>query len=344
MPRPSFPRSVLTAALLVAAVPAAAENWADDKEWKDMASSKAICAQFRDASPPATDQPDATTRESLRDCDAEGLYWGIGMPADPVRARQCAFVQDDTPFNGASLLMVIYANGVGAARNWPVAINLACTIGGAPAEIDGRVAHLDQLRRQNWQGRDFSWCDDVTSGYAAGWCANHESRLAQPRKAAELASLSKQWNSPPVASAFGKLTNAVAAFVSARGENEVDQTGTARAAMMIEEEESLRQQFLDDLKAFAEGKPPCAGAERNADADTQLNDIYRRIQKQAAADFRDSNGTVEQSGIKATQRVWLKYRDAWVAFAAAAYPQLPKAAVINWLTARRVEQLQAFVN
>ena len=50
---------------------------------------------------------------------------------------------------------------------------------GAPAENQGRFEHLQKLQKQNWQGSDFSLCDDATSGFMEGWCAKLNDDLAQ---------------------------------------------------------------------------------------------------------------------------------------------------------------------
>ena len=44
------------------------------------------------------------------------------------------------------MLMIIYANGVGAERNLDLATTLACPLDGAPAEEDCRVKRLDTLK------------------------------------------------------------------------------------------------------------------------------------------------------------------------------------------------------
>lgn len=325
-----------------------AANWADTKEWPDMKESKEICRKFLNITLPAADQPNAKTLATLGQCDSESLYYGIDRPVDAAAARACAFAERDRkeegPFAGKSMLMTIYANGVGAERRLDIAIALACTLDGAPAEMDGRVKHLYQLMQKNWSGRDFSWCDDITSGMAQGYCADHEARKKGPKRATRLAKLAGKWASGPAKARFAKLNDAVDNFIEKRGENEISPLGTAHAALTIEEGETLHNQFVKDLEGFARGKPPCKGAEKQTDADAKLNAVYRKIQQRPAEAFMADNGNVEQAGIKKTQLAWLKYRDAWTAFVAAAYPEIPAAAVINWLTQRRVKQLEEFTS
>ena len=61
-----------------------------------------------------------------------------------MRDRQCAYLEhtsraDAGGFSGNTMLMIIYANGVGAERNLDLATTLACRLDGAPAEEDGRL-------------------------------------------------------------------------------------------------------------------------------------------------------------------------------------------------------------
>jgi len=67
-----------------------------------------------------------------------------------VRARQCAYLEctsraDTGGFSGNTMLMIIYANGVGA-EHLDLATTLACPLDGAPAEEDCRVKRLDTLK------------------------------------------------------------------------------------------------------------------------------------------------------------------------------------------------------
>ena len=338
--------ATLAAALLLPAT-SGAGNWADVKEWPDFDESKRICRKFMNVKSPESDRPDAKSLAALTQCDSEMLYYGIGQQADPVASRSCAFAErnrrEDSPLRGDAMLMTIYANGVGAKRRLDVAIALACTLDGAPAEIDGRVKHLYQLMAQNWTGHDFSWCDDITSGLAQGYCADHNSRIEGPKRAARLAKVDNKVAKGPAGNLLLKLKKAAEAFIESRGDSEVSPMGTAHTALTIGEKESLQRQFVDDLEGLASGKPPCAGAKEAADADAQLNAIYRKIQRRPANEFMEDSGNVEQSGIKETQLAWLKYRDAWVAFVAVAYPNIAKTSLVNCLTQRRVEQLAEFV-
>lgn len=329
----------LAAAVLMQATAAVAANWADVTEWPEFADSKAICRAY-----PAVRLPPAPPARVAADCNAEALYYGLDGPPDPAAAYACARREAASgPFAGGSLLMTMFANGIGVERSLDTALALACSIGGAPAEVDGRVRHLRELKSEGWTGRDFHWCDDVTSGVAQGDCAAHFQRVAEARRKTALAKLARKWTGP-LAAPFDRLRQAAASFTAVRSGSEVDQSGTARAAMTIGEEEAMNDEFLDDLQTFAAGRPPCAGAERETDADARLNAAFKAVMKIPAERAAENWGSVTLDDIRRTQKAWLPYRDAWVEFVAAAYPQIPQAAVVNWLTLRRLVQIQDFLN
>ncbi|MBV9655119.1 MAG: hypothetical protein JOZ42_11215, partial [Acetobacteraceae bacterium] len=131
-------------------------------------------------------------------CSSEALYYGIGMPANPALAFRCALrernhADDRSLFSGDVMLMTMYANGVGAPRDLERAIALACEIDGAPAEVSGRVDHLASLRDQHWQGHDFSYCDDITSGAGQGFCAAHDAALADQARKTRIEAVASGW-------------------------------------------------------------------------------------------------------------------------------------------------------
>lgn len=330
----------LSAAFLVglAAAPVGAVG-VEKNKGEDKTTPEAICRTVAGLRTPPTDRP--ATLPPI-DCDSEALYYGVGMRADPSAARDCAFAEAAkperaAPIGGAAMLMTIYANGVGAKRNLDVALALACGLDGAPAEFEGRVRHLDQLRKSGWTGTDFSWCDDITSGAAQGACAEHDDRVMEGARRVAIAATAKGLTGP-AAAAHSALTTAFDDYLKARGDNEVDMSGTGRLAMLLGEQGRLRDEFAADLKSILTGGAPRVAATAT-DADKRLNDAYKKLQGVPATDFNQAMGTIRQAGIKTAQRAWIKYRDAWVALAKVARPDLPSDAILAWLTERRTEIL-----
>ncbi len=326
-----------------APVRAAPFDWGSATAEPEFMRSQALCRAVMRREPPAADRPDAATAAALRGCDAEALYYGIGIPRDPVRARQCAFTQPQndplTAFSGRPMLMTIYANGVGAARDLDVAIHLACTLPNAAAfEYDGRVTHLARLRDSRRRGQNFDYCDDITSGLSAGVCAGHRAALAQPQREAALRRLLAGWTEEE-RRAFEPLRSAFEAFVQASSSGDLAGGGTATGALRIRLEQGLRDQFVDMLRRLSRGREPHFTAAQFRTEDLQLNQAYRaRI-----ADERqyDAQGISPES-IQNAQRAWLRYRDAFLAFAAVKYPRVPRDSLAAWLTRNRSEIIPGF--
>jgi Lysozyme inhibitor LprI len=307
----------------------------------------ADCETLKTIPLPLDDQPSTATLASLKGCSSEALYFGIGLAKDPGRARQCAYLEREGPdngwpnlFSGTGMLMTIYANGVGADRNFDVAMRFACELGGAPAEEEGWIAHLQKLKKENWQGQDFSPCDDITSGAAMGFCAAHEEKLADATREAKLAGLASRWSGAE-RDAFAALKKAMNDYVEAKADNEVDMSGTARGALSIGAKEEEEERFVAALEGLISGDLPHASGRDFAQTDAKLNALYEKLQKQ-----RDNLdwGTVTKEGIKKTERAWLHYRDAFVGFARVKYPSRSPEDLKQALTVDRIKSLENFGN
>lgn len=316
-------------------------NWGAPDEWSSdpqYATSKAICRRVGAPRLPPGDQPSAAQAKALKGCDSEKLYYGHGAKPDYARARQCAAIEargdGDLAFGGATILMQIYANGRGVARNPDLATAYACGIWGAPAELHGRVMHLQGLKTKPED--DFDICDDITSGLMMGECSARASRELAVSRDARIATLVARF--PPTAVAlYPPLKRAFETFLAAHGEGEVDLSGTARGAMMTEEKDRVRDQFVLDLTRLAEGRWPAATAAEASAADAQLNASYRKALTWAAG---ETYSTVKPDEIRQAQRAWLTYRDAFARFAAASGQARPDA-VLARLTRLRTAQLDA---
>lgn len=330
--------------LLVTMLPAFAENWADNHDSYTMvpeyARSKAICRSL--ASMPPLPPTNSTPSQGNR--SAENLYYGIGGPPDPEGAWKRALRERTAPdnraaFSGDIMLMTIYANGVGAPRDLDRAIAIACNLGGAPAEEDGRVKHLAALKAQHWTGHNFSFCDDVTSGYAQGLCAAHDAAIEDGKRKRRLEAMTAGWSQADKR-AFLPLQRAKAAYIKAIADNEVDISGTARAAMVINEEQNQQAEFLTILRSLEHGIAPRFTAQDAANADNKLNAVYQKVQHVADTALW---GTVTKDGIRTVQRVWQRYRDAWAAFVPVRYPAVTGDSIRTILTEKRTVMLEAFL-
>ncbi|HET6930643.1 MAG TPA: lysozyme inhibitor LprI family protein [Candidatus Acidoferrum sp.] len=305
------------------------------------------CARLGPIEDPPADLPSPEEKQELANCSSYNLYFGFGAPPDLAKARKCAYLERDqgkklpeTVFGGAGTLAMIYANGKGVGRNFGLALKFACEIDGAPAENSARIEHLQQLEKENWAGANFNLCDDATSGLMQGRCAKLQEDLHQVRRVKKLEGLTENWN-PEERQAFTELQSAANAFFDSSSRNEVDLSGTGRAAFEIEAKAALKDGFLGALERFERGQLPKYRAADFVKADAQLNDLYKRIQSapNQPIDFT----TVTPEGIKSAQTAWLRYREAWVEFGKLKYPIVLPESWRAWLTQERVKMLQVWV-
>ena len=263
-------------------------------------------------------------------CSATNAYYGIGEPVNDAKARACAYAGDDH-----DVLAMLYANGRGVPRNIAVSRKAVCDDDdAAPAEIAGRLKHLARMEAAPG-GKPFDWCDDITSGLMEGSCAAIASTLKDQTRDQGVATLAASWTAPQKA-ALATLHREVEAFVKAR-DGEVDLSGTARAAMLIEAEDEVRTQFADLLARADAGRLADVPPARAKAADDALNAAWKKVRALPPLDL----GTVKQPDLLVVQRAWLHYRDAWVAFGRQRYPAIARDTWIVTLTESRVKQLKA---
>jgi hypothetical protein len=303
------------------------------------ADPRTVCASAR-TPVPAEDQPSSDERAQLVRCDSEALYYGIGVPRNFVKARHCALTEwpgDGAPiFGGATILMMLYANGQGVPQNLDLALRLACDVGGADAELASRLTHISDIRNGKLPAK-LDFCDNVTSGLMGSACAAHGERIAAVQRAERKAKASAGLPGPELHA----LERKAAAFFDARARNEVDLTGTLRAALMIEERARLEDGFVAALEQLrTPAFPPPTSDGKNAER--ALRAVFTRVTtcKGMAERARLIPGSVTAEGVRKTQLLWIPYRAVWGVLAAKVQPELPRESVEEWLTAERAQQLQ----
>lgn len=289
-------------------------------------------------------------------CNTTDLYYGDdgnGRGRDLVAARHCAYrtraagtpPHDGAMFDGNGVLMMLYARGQGVPRNLPLARRFACEFDGAPAEVSARLAHLDAIA----SGKDtapMDICDDITSGMMGGFCEYRSARFARVRRGEQWQALQASWT-PVQRAAFAELRKAANAYFDSASDNEVDLSGTLRGAFATQAREALDVALLGDIQRFEQHRRPDGRPGGLAAADKALNASYQRLRARLTA--ADGNGgageygTIDANGVRQTQRLWLAYRDAWVGFAAARYPNTPADTWRAWLSWQRSKALDEII-
>jgi uncharacterized protein YecT (DUF1311 family) len=328
-------------AILLAPLPVLAGPYPNTSFMGDMARTSDAwyqrCLAVKQARPPASELP---AKPQAGKCKPIDLYYDARAKdapraADWGRVRECAFAT-----HNETVLMMLYANGYGVRQDLALATRYACSLDQvAPAEMESRVAHLQQ---PSTSGKPFDFCDDITSGVSGAVCASMQERQRERGATARLDRFASTL--PPAAkAAFARLRKAQGDFAQASENNENDMHGTGAAGFAIEARGRINAEFVHDVSAVAARREPTYGAGDYARLDTELNQAYRHVMelpsKQDGSPERIGDSTMTRDGVRTTQRAWLKYRDAWTEFLLAAGSPLDPVAMQALLTERRTKQL-----
>ena len=317
-----------------------------------------VCRRSEMLPIPRADLPTAAQLPELAECNAEALYYGFDAQPNDVRARRCAYLEralgDRAPLSGSAVLSMIYANGLNVRRNVPLAIKFACEAGGAPAEIDGRIRHLQRLAERispPWPRFDF--CDDVTSGFMTGVCAAAVEGIFEARRKIIIERIASRY-SPAQKAAFIALQYVARTYFNVQSQEEVDFSGTAGHAFVIDDLVRHEQMLTRDVEALNARRVPAGTARAAQRAEARLEALYQRVLANPALRPASPDpllpgvpmsrmGTVSREGLRVDQALWLSYRDAWVHFAAVVQPALARSAVRTWITRQRINGLRCLL-
>jgi len=154
---------------------------------------------------PFSHRPTAEQAAALKDCDADKLYYGIGVHFDYVKARHCAFAKDNH-----DVLMMLYANGLGVPRNYAVAKMAACRADALPPETDARLARLTRMQTgKDGPSPKIDLCDDAAGSHLVARCNAIQLDLADQDRNARIDTISARWKDSEKA-ALQQVRNQVA--------------------------------------------------------------------------------------------------------------------------------------
>ena len=300
--------------------------------------AKQMCASVKDVELPAADRPTPAEEKTLAGCVSVDAYFGFGQPADPVKARKCAYAEidrgDKAPLGGKAILMMVYANGNGATRNFDAAIKLACSIGGAPGDDAGRVYQLDRLKKQNWAGNNFSVCDHSSGREMYEQCAILSERFDKVERDQKFNELIATWK-PAEKKAFRTFMEEANRFYEIQAKNGVNLEGTFE----IQEEIFFKRNLLSALEAFERGELPKYTAEEFQRAEAAEKAAYQRTQTGSVAQW----GTVTRQSVQKSEEEWRRYGSAWIAFGRQKYPSVTEQSWKAWLDTDRTVMLNRFL-
>jgi lysozyme inhibitor LprI len=301
--------------------------------------AKRMCAAVNDIQVPPQDQPTSDEKQALANCVSQDLYFGFGGPADPVKARKCAYVEieqgkDDLDIAGRAILTMVYANGRGADRNLDLALKFACEMKGAPGDLAGNIYELDRLKKFPPTVR-FHVCDHSAAPHLYKSCAILQDRFDSAERARKIAAITSHWNEREKKS-FAALQQAAQAFFHSRVAGEINLQPTFE----VQEIAFLERGFLSKLQKLQQGELPQFSRADFRKAEADLKETY-------AATQTDPNrhwGTATAEGVRNTQKLWLNYRDAWVRFGKTKYPHVKADSWRTWITQERIAMLNVLLH
>lgn len=321
--------------IIVSALPATAQTYPNtasfsatpnpDDEWYG------ICMRVEHAAPPLPPRGTGPTA-----CDASAAYYlkldqASTSTAEWAAVRNCALASHDT-----AVLSMLYANGLGVPRDTEAAIHYACSTAATLDEMGERVMRLSELPHLSTLTR-YDQCDDRVSGSMLDRCAFIANTRAARINTAYFAKL-RATLQPNQVAPFDRLVNATRVFARTHAQQETgDFRGSFGYAGIVMDAERREVEWLSEyLSGFEKGRISLPAPTRFLIDDAELNRVYA-LRTRSAAHDDDAKQAVE--GMRAAQRSWLAYRDAWVAFAALRYPRMPADSLKGLLTQWRIKQL-----
>lgn len=309
------------------------------------AEAQAICARFAKYQPGpearATDQDRKAFRGDSVTCT--DFVYDSGKGTNRDKGRRCCLARGDCNRE----LGMIFANGWGVRRDYDTATYFLCNVGDemAPFEQWEMLGHVEVMRKAS-HPQDLDFCDYAESGYGTSWC----SQLDLARRSVEwdrrIAAVSRSLGSA-VQPSLAKLRKAAATFIEANGEAEAAETlgGTIYSTVVLDSEGIENEAFVADLERFGRQRAALASPEMLKKEDEALNAAYKVAM--GREEFNDGHALSES--LRAAQRAWLAYRDAWIAFYQlrwkdAAPPEALQREITAALTRRRTEELRKMMD
>jgi hypothetical protein len=265
------------------------------------------------------------------------LFGKKGAPAAPSAA--------ETSIDGADALTLamIYANGEGVTRNLPLARQFVCQDGDGVA-----IAPTDELLQQfedavKKDGR-FDACQDGGGGFGRSF--NYQCLGLQGEQALEEIPKREEsilaGSSPELKASFKKLAAAYNDFQDAYSVLKATECegGTGCGPISENADLTIERTWLAALSAVQAGSPPCstASAATFAQLDSDLNKQYKDELRDSYTDTSDESKAFA-SLVRAADRAWLKYRDAWVSYGHLRWPAVPADQWRAWQTKEWIDLL-----
>lgn len=292
-------------------------------------------------------------------CDV--YYFGIGQRRDPARAFACEMALPEGNRDWV-LLTIMHMNGEGTPRDVKKAREAfrheRLDYCGVTCGVLDQVLRRHEARPDKKHPR-VDYCKQIAqTTLAINYCLGVEQRLAEIRRKREERAMSAGL-APEVRKRFTALSRAFATFKEADGIREYQnfKDGTIRGEASDIMEKRVSRHHDAALAAFgpnASQRPPLGRP--LAEADQELNRVYREIMAARDADIAEAQATASgddgqtrvedvkdvRVATRDAERAWLRYVDAWKKLVTSLHPDDAEAPdqVRAFLTEQRIRQLK----
>lgn len=246
----------------------------------------------------------------------------IAIDSEEMAAPLCAkyaeyeIQQSYDPNTDEVDLAEMFANGTdGVRKELGAAFHFVCRAGGiAPAEQWGMLDHLQRMRRGDTD-EPLDFCDYATSGHGSTICALRRQDVLEPQLRERYEAVRKRH---PLAT-LNVLRARADAFIEADATWLTEQTrgGTIYPSMEIGTRLHGEETFVDALERHSKNRLAVASEPEAKHADAELNAAYRKRLadiEPCDPEYCDPELPTETDNLRAAQRAWIPYRDAWIAY------------------------------
>lgn len=331
------------AGLLMSAQIYAADVAVHDDQKNAAVEVEKTCERAKNLQPPKADLPFPKQLDKLAKCDASSLYYDTlsnpkATQVDWGNVRACAFATDNR-----DVLLMLYVNALGVKFNPDLAIKYACIEDEGIGDSYILVPDIEDIKDTGKPPVEaFDTCKYAGNTIEINSCQSIAERRADIAAKREQDELSSHMSAEQKA-ALAKLQQAAKDFADARGTDAYMENigGSIRNQDAIAAQMDEKGFFQRSIEQSEKGKLPSYTQSEFAEFDKQLNHAYQ-IYLRALPETQGPSpidSALTREGAKKTQRLWLKYRDAWVDYGRLRYPSVPAHAWKAMLTERRVTQL-----
>jgi uncharacterized protein YecT (DUF1311 family) len=178
--------------------------------------------------------------------------------------------------------------------------------------------------------------EHVSGGHGAYVCALRQRAASEPQVRARFAAVRK--GAGNATTALDALRARADVFIEANAVSlsDVNRGGTIHPSVLLYNQTDGAETFVANLERYSKSRAPAATAADAQRADTNLNAAYRA--HMAASD------EIDAGHLRAAQRAWIAYRDAWTAYyaerwRAAAPAETLRREILTQLTLDRTKEL-----